>query len=901
MNLYETLQNSNSFYMPPSTGFLPNSDEEREKNQRFKSWVDSQTKLDQMIPTSLVPDLMKEIEKERNNDEFNFYLNRSNVTGSQLNEMFRESERQGMSPVYDFAITNDTGGNVSDPTKTGFLDIQGIMFRGQSTWGFALDPEAAGPEILELSAQSAQNSVYIARRMRGYHGKQNVFAEAFESGNPYLQKYLTPNEQDSQWLGKWADSSPTFYNAEASIPLSAYWKDSVIDFLGRDLQEHEKDWDSKKAIDELKISAPQLSSYLFQTIGVSEDRLAEISKTPLQFKYFITDAIDFYAFAKFMGDYTRRAGAFNETVTTLLTPMLISSVNSNDTLTEAAAVAGGTALIATGVGLPAGVVALGGTVANRAKRVFGAVETTLETVQRIERMERVIQMSIRANRIAGKIYKFLPGQISDTAFEALSKKIPALGKLTAKATDGGFKAVSKFAARQAISEFFQGNVESIVGQSEYIQEGFAESLSVSRMLWNGAEEAIGAPVLGGIMKGANVSGKWLVVDNLLPWASESIGINNVDFSTMLSPRIRNRINLISGMITGVNIRNMNISPEEEARIIAGRYRLNEAGILVNGNSNLGNLVLDDLDEKKNPLVATVIDILSGGNPENENLARATLVNLLTAASDNGRGILPGGLGVENSPEFTKDEMDHLAFMQAQRVAMDQPNNQELTGKLDLASFNHWLLVNNHIGRNKDGTMNRETFENLPDDKKKELQEKFAADKAARETSILSKLGISNIDELNTVFLSPEQRQVLQDVINEEATPGSRVDLGNVPVGSINTTPTPVSQEPTAVPPSPTPPSEPTVVPSENQPTPIQGESTPVVEETVTEGQPISGEPTPQPTPVDSGIAETPPQKSEEQNRIDALLGLAMTQPGDIRTDILSDDDKKDLDNCNIRS
>ena len=163
MNLYETLQNSNSFYMPPSTGFLPNSDGEREKNQRFKSWVDSQTKLDQMVPTSLVPDLMKEIEKERNNDEFNFYLDRSNVTGSQLNEMFRESERQGMSPVYDFAITNDTGGNVSDPTKTGFLDIQGIMFRGQSTWGFALDPEAAGPEILELSAQSAQNSVYIDR------------------------------------------------------------------------------------------------------------------------------------------------------------------------------------------------------------------------------------------------------------------------------------------------------------------------------------------------------------------------------------------------------------------------------------------------------------------------------------------------------------------------------------------------------------------------------------------------------------------------------------------------------------------------------------------------------------------------------------------------------------------
>lgn len=864
MNLYETLQNADAFYMPPSMGFLPNSDEEKDKNSRFNRWLDSQKQIDEAMPTSIMNELMREAELERDSDEFGFYMDRGNIGGSQLNEIMRESEYQGSSPVYDFSITNDVGGNVSDPTKTSYFDMQGIMFRGQSTWGYGLFPDAEPPEILELSGQNAQTSVYIARRMRGYQSENGIFTTAMEN-SPYLQKWLTPNEEESEWLNKWADGSPTFYNAEASMPLSAYWKDSVIDVLGREPTELEKDWDPKKAIEELKVRDPKLASYVFETIGMSEDRLEELATTPRRFRYFIADSIDFYAFTKYMADYTKRANFADELATLWISPMLVSSLNSNDTLSEAAAVAGGAALATTVVGAPAGVVLIATATANKAKRIFGGIDTALDLAQRIQRAERYIEYGIKANRAVKTVFKYLPGQITDTAFEALSNKIPALAKLTAKETDGFWATVGKFSARTAISEFFQGMAESVVGQTEYIQNGFSDSISVRRVLWNGVEEAIGAPVLGGIMKGANRSGKWLVTDNILPWTYESFGMTNTDIRSFVSPRIRNRVNLIAGIINGIQLDGRNLSVEEEARIISGRYRLNEAGIMVNANSNLGNLVLDDADEQNNPLVATVIDILSGGNPNNDHIARATLVNILTASVDRGQGLLPS-LTVENAPQFDKNEVDHLAFMQAQRFALDQPNGTELSARLTDAAFKHYLIVNGLVKKNKDGNYDWDAWNKTDPQEKDKLRNEFGAAIVSRETAILSKLGIGNIDELNSLFLSPEQLQLLDQAIQENGTAGARVDLGNLPTGTINTVVNPPTPAPTpAATPAPT-------------------------------ATPAAVEPTAQ---ADATVAPQQQEKTEQDIQIDALISRAMQTPGNINTNSLSEEDKNDLNNCRI--
>ena len=784
-----------NFSMPSSNLYVSDDEEEKRKEEKFQQWKVDQEKQTRSIATQPIDQAFRKSVESARDDRLGYLLDQAG-NGKRRNQL-NSLAKSGDELLLDVAVTGDATGsfNVSGAEEAGFASIQGINFRGGSVWGFSYDPNSGAPEVLELSGQNAQASVYIAQRMRGGVSASKTIWDKAKSESDYLRRVFKESDKERQFLDYWTNSSPTFYNVKGSKPLSTYTDENVISILGNtELNEDAQDWDPKKAVEELTVADPKLSSYLFETIGLSQERLIEISKTPLMFKYFIADAIDTYAFAKIISTYADNANIVDEGFSLYVAPMVISSLNSNDTLSELTLLTGGIAASATIAGAPAGIVAIGTAIGNRIRRVTQAGISTVDIVRRAERLEKLLARTIKLNKILGNTFKFLPGNVSDTLFNYTLGKFDKLSFLKYNSADKWFKTTLKFAGRQFISEFGQGMLESVRGQSAYMANGFQESFSVGQLFANGVEEGVGGVFLGGLMKGINYSGKRLFTDAIEPLTMNMIGVNQTTISGLVSPSIRNRVRLVASAFTGIEpLRGgESLSAEEQAQIIRARFQLNEMAIKVSNRSSLGNLLTDDLDPENKPLMDAVLKSIPADSDDDErHIARSTIISILNnLMGRNEEFVLSSENGIIKKPDrLESDEIDVAAFLVAQRMSLENPNGIADQNKLLNAAFKQFLI--NRQSKlpkaQRDANVN-ETIDRLTKEGKLEEQRKeFAEFLHQTEISLFSKVGLGSLDEIQSMFLTEDQMNLINEVIEQYGDTEVKVDLPNVPDGGIRET------------------------------------------------------------------------------------------------------------------
>jgi len=763
------------FYLP---SLYLNEEEVQEENKRFSEFIDNTVEAREYTKNSTLDDKERlQVQTYYENKE-DFWKSATKASTNKINEVLagwrldREDE-----PVMSITVAGPEV-TLFQPKKLANSDWQFVdefTFAGGSTFGALLDAEASTPQFTELSGRNAQANHYAAIRARG--GKQGELWSRAIQNSTWLQGMLTETDSVKQALDGWIESTPTAFNVKASIPLSAYLGDTILDVL-EDSPKPEG-WTTEQAIKELKEADPGLAAFIFGDMQVKEERLKELAKTPLQFKYFIGDAIDTFAYQSFLAEYTKKAGFFEEAYSIYAWPLIRDSINSNDALSEVMITGGAIALTATGVGAFVGIPLL---VGKGTEKIYKTVKGAAKTFDIIESVARRSGQIAKVNQVIWKTQKFLPSRLPDTVFDSWSvtKKLFKVPK-----DAGRLRKISTYAGKQFIGEFAQGLLESGVQQYEGMSTGFQQEFSVKDMLYNGLEEGIGGIFLGGPVKALSVGSERLMTTKLGDRINTVIdaGKTIVSTSIKVSPQVENTIDTAVRLMMGIKD---GVSIQDYEGAIEQRLRLKNALIRIETTTGLKGIL--DADDDQNELLTAAITALSGGDPSKEFPARVEILKRITTLMD--RFLEPGTNGENTSAE----DVEALLFL----TAIEGAGNNEV----EIARINEALWLSK---KRKEGVTEKDgkplTIKDATDDELKQI-----AQEMQDKTNLLAtKLGVDNADQIGKIFgssLSEEDIELTNEIIeeyeNDKATSGSTeketINFGVTTEGVIKSDVDPVKQK-----------------------------------------------------------------------------------------------------------
>lgn len=736
---FSTKTKETEFYLP---GLYLNEEEVQEENKRFSNFLDNTIEAREYTKNSTLDDIEKlqvQTYYERKED---FFRSSTKSSTNKINEVLAgwRLDRQD-EPLLSITVAGPEL-TVFQPKKLASGDWQFVdefTFAGGSTFGALLNEEANTPQFTELSGRNAQANHFAAIRARG--GKQGELWSKAIQNSTWLQGMLTETDSVKQALDGWIESSPTAFNVKASAPLSAYFGDTILDVLADSPKP--EGWSTEQAIKELKEADPGLAAFIFGDMQVKEERLKKLAQTPLQFKYFIADAIDTFAYQSYLAEYTKNAGFWEEAYSIYAWPLVRDSINSNDALSEVMITAGAVALTATGVGAYVGIPILVGKGTEKIFSVLKGAEKTFDVIESVARRSGEIG---KVNQVIWKTQKFLPSRLPDTVFDSwgVTKKL-----FTVPEDAGRLRQVGTYMGKQFTGEFAQGLLESSVQQYEGMSNGFQEQFSVKDMLYNGLEEGIGGIFLGGPVKALSVGSERLMTTKLGDRINTVIdaGKTIVSTSIKVSPQVENTLDTAVRLMMGIKD---GVSIQDYEGAIEQRLRLKNALIRIETITGIKGIL--DPDNNQNELLAAAVNALSGGDPSKEFAARVEILKRTTTLMD--RFLEPGTKGENTSA----GDVEALLFLTAIEAAGDN--------EVEVARINEALWLSR---KRKEGVTEKDgkplTIKDATDEELKAI----ASEMQDKTNLLASKLGVENADQVAKIFgssLSEEDIKLTNEVIEE---------------------------------------------------------------------------------------------------------------------------------------
>ena len=682
-----------------------------------------------------------------------------------------------------------------------------VTFRGSSTAGFLLDPNASAAQYKELLTVSPSSMKYGAIRLRG--GLHGEFWKDVVAKSEWLRNMFVESPEMKDYIDKWANIIPYLNSTTANTAVIGT-RYTPLDMLAN--AKAPQGWDSKIAIQNLKDASPELAAYLFDTMGIKEDDLAKQSLTPDHFKFLVADAVDSYAMGEIIQDFTTHNN--NAWVNTTLWPMLRDSANSSDSFAEYVFFGAGAVLTATGVTAEIGVPMM---IAAGAKIGFDAAEVGSKTYAIARRIKAI---SIAAKRISderkitaglvklrygiAKTSEFLPHQLSETIGKKLASKIPIIGKVHAYAGEVGIKSVIKkavgggifreaeditkgqafaalptWAARTFLAEAAEGTIEDIFRQHNAISTGFQTNFSFSDLINNAKEEGVGGLMLAPIFHGIGHGSRFMMRD-----AADGLVLKTVNktFSYVtrnMSPEAKLKLQYFAKLSAGLP-EDTELTAQQYVDLAHLEYTIHSQDLKLQQASGLGS-ILDP--NNSNPVVKTALDILSNGQAQHRDKASLELLGMLGAVVER--------LG-NDATKLTNSDFISLVFLIAQRRSAevaaqsgDQSDFRKLLGSV-------WVWVD--MQRTKDNKTKSIELKDLTD----ENMEFIANHLANHETRFLGLLGIKDFNELQSnLTLAEEHKKVIQGLVQTEANETKTnisVESESGPLPGINSVTTPNNDE-----------------------------------------------------------------------------------------------------------
>jgi hypothetical protein len=636
-----------------------------------------------------------------------------------------------------------------------FSSVYNMNFRAASLWGKLFDKEAAGPQFTEALGRNAQANVIAAIRARGGI-KGELWANAVAKST-YLRNMLTDTAETDQKLESWIRGSPSLINLKGSVPFSAYAGDTVLDILAD--SEKPESWDPKRAIEELQIAEPGLHNLLFNEMQLKPEDVENAANTPLQFKYFIADAIDQYAFGVTINEYQKQAGGLEYFFGAQALPLVVNSFNSNDQLAEI----GVTAALTFFTGGTYG--AIGGTalLTKRLAKSSSLIRKALKTANAFERFESISARVAQVNRYLWKAQKILPSNITETILHSM----PATRGIfmEAKAGTSLFKKTVQKSTALFIGEAAQGIVESGVQQYEAMSNGFQEHFSASAIVQNAVEEGIGGLVLGGPIRLIGKVGERVSTTNMGKYVNRQINKGKVGLLGSLpelKPSVARDIDLATRVIMGIPD---GVSFEDFKGALSTQARLN---ILMDKIDNLGlgdllSVSSEKANRNENPFIAEAISIMSGGDKKQEFRVRVDMAQRLSALMDHTTN---EETGVSTLSRDDVEAVFYLAAMDSidpsSRSSSSQTNRLlETLLESDQAKKGK-TIVTQHSGGEFTHTSN---FYQVTDQDLIDLGNKIQA----QTQGLVTKLGADSVSEISDIFgksIGQEQIDLTNDVLDE---------------------------------------------------------------------------------------------------------------------------------------
>ena len=820
------------FYMP---GVHLTEEDQAEEDRLFSKFIEGTAEAQRFVHASQMDDAKTEAVTDYYKEQENFLRKSAGATGGKVEDLIGswQSDRTD-TPLLSITVAGD-GLQLFQPRKLAQGDWQmadEFTFRGGSVFGALLDKEAVSPMFTELVGRNAQANHFAAVRARG--GKQGELWTTSIANSAYLRDMLIDSTTTRDALQEWIDTSPSAISVKGSIPGSSYAADTMLDTLAD--APIPEGWDPKEAIEALKVADPGLTKVLFEDMGVEEARLIELSKNPLQFKYFIADAIDTFAYQSYLREYTAAAGFWEESYSTMLWPLLRDSLNSNDQFAELMLTAVAVGLTATGAGAIVGVPLLAATVGRKTLKVYKIVDKIADSTRIISRAGA---QAARINQFVWKTQKFIPSRITDTALDSwsVSKRFFEIPK-----DAGRLNRIARMGAKQFVGEAGQGVLESIVQQGEAMENGFQENFSMGHVFDNALQEGIGGTLLGIPMKSISKGSEKIMTTKLGDRINELVDASKeaIARTKIITPDVKNAVDLAVRMTMGIPD---GVNVDDWAGAVEQRLHLNNALRRINHVTGITGLL--DGGDNEDPLVKAAVHALSGGDPRANFGARVELLKRMTTFLD---------LTMVNGKETaTAEDMDTLLFLAAEDAA--KTHGDAVLARVTEASF---VSHQKRKGITTNAAGKPLTLADATEADMKEVAEK----RAESVTLLAAKLGAKDASEIAQIFgasLSPSDIAAINLAVNEDEEAAAAngetervgVDLGGIPgKGIIKTVIDPAAKRAAKVTPEATPTVAPEApsVPSKAVPTPEATSAAPSTEEALGELSEA----------VDEGSPETPP-------------------------------------------
>lgn len=653
-----------------------------------------------------------------------------------------------------------------------------FTFAGSSTWGALLSKESSAPQFVELLARNAQTNHFAAVRARG--GQNGELWQNITQRSPWLAEMFKESETTKESLDTWINSTPSLVNIKASIPFSAYAGETVLDILND--APIPENWDAKEAIKQLKEADPVLSDMLFREMGIQEETLVELGKNPIQFKFFIADAIDNYAYTNYLMEYSQASGGFVNFVNTMAWPLIRDSFNSNDNFSELMTIGAGLALTASSV-VTAGSTAIPGLattltgVASMSSKFIRTGVKVKKAIDKYETMSKAFATAGKFNKLVWQAQKVLPSNLTNTLFDAsgITKKV-----FTAPTTASRTRKVLTYGAKQFVGEGAQGVVESVLNQAETMENGFQTRFSLGNVAYNALEEGIGGLALGGAIRLSGRSAANLTTTRVGEFVSRKIGeakastiaVINEAMPTESKNNLRLATSIALGIPEGVDFDTYSGAIETELRLNAVLNRVSKT-------TNFGDILTPT--ENENPLLKETLKTLTKGNASQDFAARVELLRRIDATLDKTIDSTTG------KSTLTGEDIETLFIITGFSQAK---GNAGLETKL-IESM--WLSSQFAQGK----TTNKDNKPLSASDMTEEDIKNITNQTVDKIRSFVTKLGIKSAEEVETIFgrsIGTKEEATLKSVIQEkqeeidvEATSVS-IDIGNLPLeGTVPTT------------------------------------------------------------------------------------------------------------------
>lgn len=761
------------FYLP-SLNLTP--EEEREQNNRFLNFLNNTIEGDTFIQRSA-------IEHQQNKDLGEWYkmqedwysqLTRANPNNTdKVLESWRMDRRE--TPLLSISVAPD-GFGPFQPKKLATLDgswdnTDYFTFAGGSTWGALLSKDNAAPYFVELLGRNAQTNHFAAIRARG--GRNGELWQTVTAKSPWLARMFTESTSTKEQIDSWIESTPSLVNIKASIPFSAYGGDTMMDVLAdAPVPEGQDGWDPKRAIEELKTNDPILSDILFRQMGVTEERLIELGKNPIQFKFYIADAIDNYAYTSYLSEYAQVSGGFVNFANTMAWPLVRDSFNSNDNFSEVLAIAGGLVATSTIVGAEAGIPAVIGGALSFVAKPFTIAKNTLRAYDKYESISKNLARAGRINKVIWQSQKLLPSNLTNTIFDStgITKKFFTSAKDASRT-----RKVFTYGLKQFVGEGAQGVVESVVNQREAIENGLQERFYIGDLAYNALEEGIGGLALGGAIRLTGRSAAKLTTTKVGEFVNKKIGeakanaisIVTEKVSDDASRNIRLATSIVLGIPDGVDFDTYKNAIETELRLNAVLDRVNKT-------TGFGDILTPGA--RQNPLLDGLVSILSNGNSAQDFGARVEILRRIDAAIEKTTDSTTG------KSNLTGEDVEALFVLTG--LSATEANPAARTKFIEAI----WLSKQFSNGKK---TNDKGQPLSITDATDKEIEE-VMQEIDVKINSFATKLGASSTDEIETVYgrsIGEKEDQTLksviqeeQDLLNEADEPKNiSIDMGNLPL------------------------------------------------------------------------------------------------------------------------